>query len=284
MRGADQLPGPVLAEWLVHALGGGATGVFAGVEVKRGGTSGALRERVDAAAERFEWARVDGGGERRGSLSALVVITELGDGAIDRPVALACEAVRPGGMVVELAHPPVVRPWQVLRWLRRTRVMRSAAELRARAWLGIGLFAVEQWAPVDLPRVLVTCGVWRAIPTSVNGAIGKDTLWVEVSDERFTEGVQRSFKRVGEPRAVTAVDLDGDGPQPVRAIEPNADGSVRYGPAFACCVEDSGSGLVWLVYGGAAGLWIGAGGTPGPHAVFEAFLLMGRESLVFAEA
>jgi hypothetical protein len=280
MRGADQLPGPVLAEWLVHELGGAATAVIASAESGRGGTSGALRERVDAAARRYGWSR---GGAARGSLAALVVITELGDAAIEPVVALACEGVKPGGKVIELAHPPVVRPWQVLRWLRRTRVMRSAAELRARAWLGIGLYAVEQWAPVDLPRVLVTCGVWRAIPMAVNGAIGKDTLWVEVSDERFTEGVQRSFKRVGEPRAVTAVDLDGDGPQPVRAIEPVADGSVTYGQAYACVVEDSGSGLVWLVYGGAAGLWIGAGGTPGPHAVFEAYLLMEREALVFAD-
>lgn len=280
MRGADQLPGPVLAEWLVHALGGAATAVIASAERGRGGTSGALRERVDAAASRYGWSR---GGAARGSLAALVVITELGDAAIEPGVALACEGVKPGGRVIELAHPPVVRPWQVLRWLRRTRVMGSAAELRARAWLGIGLYAVEQWAPVDLPRVLVTSGVWRAIPMAVNGAIGKDTLWVEVSDERFTEGVQRSFKRVGEPRVVTAVDLDGDGPQPVRAIELVADGSVTYEPAHACVVEDSGSGLVWLVYGGAAGLWIGAGGTPGPHAVFEAYLLMGREALVFAD-
>lgn len=282
MRGADQLPGPVLAEWLLHRLGP-ATAVRVGVAGKAGGTSGALRERVEAVALRQGWLRVDEQRAARGSMSALVVIAELGDAAVEPAVALACEAVRTGGLVIELAHPPVVRPWQVLRWLRRTRVMRSAAELRARAWLGLGLHAVEQWAPVDLPRVLVTCGVWRAIPMAVNGAIGKDTLWVEVSDERFTEGVQRSFKRVGEPRPVSAVDLDGEGPQPVRAIEPAADGSVTYGQAYACVVEDSGSGLVWLVYGGAAGLWIGVGGTPGPHAVFEAFLLMGRESLVFAD-
>ncbi len=283
MRGADQLPGPVLAEWLVHTLGGVTTAVFAGAEVKVGGTSGALRERAFAAASRFGWSRVD---ERcmptPASLTALVVITELGDAAIGPAAAQACEGLRAGGMVIELAHPPVVRPWQVLRWLRRTRVMRSAAELRARAWLGLGLFAVEQWAPVDLPRVLVTSGVWRAIPMAVNGAIGKDTLWVEVSDERFTEAVQRSFKRVGEPRPVSAVDLDGDGPQPVRALEV-VDGSVRYERAHACVVEDSGSGLVWLVYGGSAGLWIGAGEAPGPDAVFESFLLMARESLVFAD-
>ena len=283
MRGADQLPGPVLAEWLVHTLGGAATAVFASAEVQVGGTSGALRERVFAAGSRFGWLRVDERGmPPRGSLAARVVITELGDAAIGPADALGCEGLRGGGTVIELAHPPVVRPWQVLRWLRRTGVMRSAAELRARAWLGLGLFAVEQWAPVDLPRVLVTCGVWRAIPMAVNGAIGKDTLWVEVSDERFTEAVQRSFKRVGEPRPVRAVDLDGDGPQPVRALEV-VDGSVRYERAHACVVEDSGSGLVWLVYGGSAGLWIGPGETPGPHAVFESFLLMARESLVFAD-
>ena len=37
-------------------------------------------------------------------------------------------------------------------------------ELRARAWLEFGLYGVEQWAPVDLPRLLVTCGRRRAIP------------------------------------------------------------------------------------------------------------------------
>jgi len=119
----------------------------------------------------------------------------------------------------------------------------------------------------------------------VNGPIGKDTLWVEVSDERFTEPVQRSFKRAGEPVQVTAVDIDGDGPRPVRGLEPAASGEVTPGPAFACVVEDSGSGLAWLVYGGEAGLWIGAGEAPDaadPAAVFDAFLLVAREALVFA--
>jgi len=119
----------------------------------------------------------------------------------------------------------------------------------------------------------------------VNGPIGRDTLWVEVSDERFTEPVQRSFKRAGEPLRVTAVDIDGGGPQPVRALEPGPGGAVTTGPAFACVVEDSGSGLVWLVYGGEAGLWIGPGELPradDPAAVFDAFLLVAREALVFA--
>ncbi|MBA3547576.1 MAG: hypothetical protein H0T76_13915 [Nannocystis sp.] len=119
----------------------------------------------------------------------------------------------------------------------------------------------------------------------MNGPIGKDSLWVEVSDERFTEPVQRNFKRSGEPQQVTAVDIDGAGPQPVRGLELGAGGEVRPGPAFACVVEDSGSGLAWLVYGGEAGLWIGAGTTPDaadPSAVFDAFLLVAREALVFA--
>lgn len=118
----------------------------------------------------------------------------------------------------------------------------------------------------------------------MNGPIGKDTLWVEVSDERFTEPVQRSFKRSGEPLRVTAVDIDGEGPKPVRSLELDAGGEVRSGQAYACVVEDSGSGLAWLVYGGEAGLWIGAGEAPDaadPAAVFDAYLLVAREALVF---
>lgn len=119
----------------------------------------------------------------------------------------------------------------------------------------------------------------------MNGPIGRDTLWVEVSDERFTEPVQRSFKRSGEPLRVTAVDIDGEGPKPVRSLELGADGEVKSGQAHACVVEDSGSGLAWLVYGGEAGLWIGAGEAPDaadPRAVFDAYLLVAREALVFA--
>ena len=124
---------------------------------------------------------------------------------------------------------------------------------------------------------------------NANGASGPDTLWVEVSDERFTEPVQRSFKRAGEPQRVTAVDIDGAGFKPVRALE-LVSGEVVTGPAHACLVEDSGSGVVWLVYGGAAGLWIAAGAAqPGerpraddPGATFDAFLLVDRDALEFA--
>ena len=122
---------------------------------------------------------------------------------------------------------------------------------------------------------------------NVNGAVGADTLWVEVSDERFTEAVQRSFKRSGEPQRVRSVDIDGAGFKSVWALE-LVDGEVVTGPAHACQVEDSGSGLVWLVYGGAAGLWIATGETqegerPRPEdATFDAFLLVDRDALVFA--
>ncbi len=162
MRGVDQLPGPVLAEWLVHALSPLRTAVLIGP----GGTSGSgalLRTRVKAAAAQCGWPVLAEGATPVG-LTALVMISALGDARVEPALVPAVEAMQPGGLVVELAHPPSLRPWQVLKWLRRTRVMRSAAELRARAWLGFGLYALEQWAPVDLPRVLVTCGRRRAIP------------------------------------------------------------------------------------------------------------------------
>ena len=162
MRGVDQLPGPVLAEWLVHTL----RPLQAAVLVRPGGKSGSgalLRARVTAAAEQCGWPVLAEEAAPPG-LGALVVITALGDARVEPQLAAAIAAVRPGGLIVELAHPPSLRPWQVLQWLRRTRVMRSAAELRARAWLEFGLYALEQWAPVDLPRVLVTCGHRRAIP------------------------------------------------------------------------------------------------------------------------
>lgn len=162
MRGVDQLPGPVLAEWLVHTL----RPLQAAVLVRPGGKSGSgalLRARVTAAAEQCGWPVLAEEAAPAG-LGALVVITALGDARVEPQLAAAIAAVRPGGLIVELAHPPSLRPWQVLQWLRRTRVMRSAAELRARAWLEFGLYALEQWAPVDLPRVLVTCGHRRAIP------------------------------------------------------------------------------------------------------------------------
>ena len=162
MRGVDQLPGPVLAEWLVHALSPLQTAVLIGPGGKSG--SGALlRTRVRAAAAQCGWPVLAEGAVPAG-LTALVMISALGDARVDPALVPAVEAMQPGGLVVELAHPPSLRPWQVLQWLRRTRVMRSAAELRARAWLGFGLYALEQWAPVDLPRVLVTCGRRRAIP------------------------------------------------------------------------------------------------------------------------
>jgi hypothetical protein len=162
MRGVDQLPGPVLAEWLVHAL----RPLQAAVRIGPGGKSGSgalLRARVTAAAAQCGWPGLADGAVPAG-LGALVMISTLGDARVDPALIPAVETIQPGGLLVELAHPPSLRPWQVLQWLRRTRVMRSAAELRARAWLGFGLYSLEQWAPVDLPRVLVTCGRRRAIP------------------------------------------------------------------------------------------------------------------------
>jgi len=119
----------------------------------------------------------------------------------------------------------------------------------------------------------------------MNGPIGDTYLWLEVDDDRYAEPVQRQFKRIGEPVRVVAVDLEGDGMQPVRGLEVSEQG-VTVGPAFACAVEDSGSGVVWLVYGGAAGVWVGPGeALPAPgdaRAVFEAYLLVDRAALRLA--
>lgn len=113
----------------------------------------------------------------------------------------------------------------------------------------------------------------------MNGPSGEGYLMVEVEDDRFAEPVQRRFKCVGAPIRVSAVDLDGDGPQRVRGLEV-VRGEVVVGPAFACAVEDSGSGIVWLVYGGAAGVWVGEGAAPRVgEGVFEAFLLVDRSAL-----
>jgi hypothetical protein len=118
----------------------------------------------------------------------------------------------------------------------------------------------------------------------MNGPVGDSYLWLEVDDDRYAEPVQRNFKRIGEPVRVVAVDLDGEGPRTVRGLAVAEDGSVTPGPAFACAVEDSGSGVAWLVYGGAAGVWVGDGAEIPPPgaagAVFDAFLLVERAALV----
>lgn len=153
MRGADQLPGPPLGEWLLHVL-------KAQVAIVCGqGVRSELSGEVLGLAAGQGWVAA---GE--GPFSALVVLQVLGGGEVTENVEGFAGRVVPGGLVIELAHPPTVRPWHVLRWLRAGRPLRTAAELRAHAWLEFGLYAVEQWAPVDLPRVLVTCGRRRAIP------------------------------------------------------------------------------------------------------------------------
>lgn len=117
----------------------------------------------------------------------------------------------------------------------------------------------------------------------MNGPLGDTNLWLEVDDDRYAEPVQRIFKRIGEPVRVVAVDVDGRGPVRVRGLA-TTEGEVEVVPAFACAVEDSGSGVVWLVYGGSLGLWIGEGDeVPAPAAAgatFDAFLLVDRAALV----
>ncbi|MCB9567455.1 MAG: hypothetical protein H6710_09655 [Myxococcales bacterium] len=128
----------------------------------------------------------------------------------------------------------------------------------------------------------------------MNGPIGERNLWVEVSDATFCEPVQLTFLRAGEPQRVAAVDIDGDGPRAVLALERTASGELRSGPAWACLIEESGSGMAWLVYGGDAGLVVLAEGARVDEELadlaaladaghdFDAYFIVERDALELA--
>ena len=123
----------------------------------------------------------------------------------------------------------------------------------------------------------------------MNGPVGERNLWVEVTDDTFTEPVQLTFLRAGEPVVARAVDVDGGGLRPIFGLERGPDGALRVGPAMACAIEESGSGMAWLVYGGDAGVVIGRAGAPAPDAAalapgragydFDAYLIVAEEDL-----
>lgn len=150
------LPGPPLAEWLVYRFRDARMAFWSGPEAGRGRVGRALRATLQAVGGRLGWTAPEGGG-----FDGLVVMTALAEGS-DLP-ATALAAVRPGGWLVEAGHPPPVPLWRPSRWGSRARIVRRAAEIRAGVWLGRGCYEVELWAPVDLPRVLVTCARVRAV-------------------------------------------------------------------------------------------------------------------------
>lgn len=151
------LPGPPLAEWLLATFADKKMALWTGPDAGRGRAGRAARAMVHALRERLGWTEVEPGG----GFDGLVVLVALGGAEAPREASLA---VRPGGWVAELAHPPPVPLWRPGRWAARGELVRRASASRAGAWLGRGCFAVEQWAPVDMPRLLVTCGRVRAIP------------------------------------------------------------------------------------------------------------------------
>lgn len=155
------LPGPPLAEWFVYNFADAKMAVWTGADAGRGRVGRVLRATLLALRGRLGWTTLAPG--QRG-LDGLVVLTALGEGS-DLPAA-GLAAVRPGGWLIELGHPPAVSAWRPLQWVRRGRALRRASEVRAREWLGRGCHAIEQWAPVDLPQALVTCGRVRAIPSA----------------------------------------------------------------------------------------------------------------------
>ncbi|MCY1057247.1 hypothetical protein [Nannocystis sp. SCPEA4] len=151
------LPGPSLAEWLLATLAGKKVALWTGPDAGRGLGGRAARTTTTMLRSRLGWVELAGAS----GLDALVVVATL-DGV--EPPADALAAVGGGGLLVELAHPPKVPLWRPSRWAARGELVRRASASRAGLWLGRGCFAVEQWAPIDAPRVLVTCGRVRAIP------------------------------------------------------------------------------------------------------------------------
>ncbi len=89
-----------------------------------------------------------------------------------------------------------------------------------------------------------------------NGPVGERNLWVEITDGTVAELVQLTFLRAGDPRPVAAVDIDGDGPRPIVGLDRRPGEELRQVPAWACEIEESGSGMAWVIYGGNAGVAI----------------------------
>ena len=95
---------------------------------------------------------------------------------------------------------------------------------------------------------------------ATNGPVGERNLWVEITDEIVAEPVQLTFLRAGDPRSVAAVDIDGDGTRPIVGLDRTPGDKLRQVPAWACEIEESGSGMAWVIYGGNAGVAILSGG------------------------
>src|SRR5690606_5626951 len=152
------LPGPPLAEWLMAMFAGKKMSLWTGPGAGRGRPGRTARATVAAIAEQAGWQALAGAGGAGGGggLPALGAAEELPEAGLG--------SVRAGGHVVELAHAPPVELWRPTRWARRGALVREAAASRAGLWLGRGCFALEQWRPVDMPRLLVTSGQVRAIP------------------------------------------------------------------------------------------------------------------------
>lgn len=155
---AALLPGPPLDRWLARAL---RPHPRVGLWSAAGGGEGIVGAGARAALRGLDLVALDGSdGRDLAVLDALVVLTPLGDDA----AAPHLDRLRPGGLLVELAHPPRWRLGELLwPWPRRAR-QRWAVERRARAWALAGLHDLRQWAPLEPGGIVVTEGRRRAIP------------------------------------------------------------------------------------------------------------------------
>jgi hypothetical protein len=153
----DHLPCPALRRWLVPMWEGKAAAAWICPSQPRWRAPRGLRRVLARAGIEA----VDEAPPPR-SLDVLVVLSPLpGPGA-----ALPEEhwsALRPGGMLVELASLQRRRITERLRPWAHARRLRQASATRVRQWLERGGFRPEQWVTVEPADVVVTI-VRRAVP------------------------------------------------------------------------------------------------------------------------
>lgn len=150
----DHWPCPALDEWLPPRWQGQR--VAATYCVPPGGSAGGwtpprgvrrlvLRDEVATLPDPAEPASVD----------VLLVASGL-PGPLDGLRASCLEAVRPGGLVIDLAAVRSRALGEMFRpWVRGAR-LRAAAADRVRQWLDRGAYEPEQWVPVAPRGVLLT--------------------------------------------------------------------------------------------------------------------------------
>lgn len=152
----DHLPCPALRDWLLPQWAGKAAATWSCPPQRRWRAPRGLRRLLSRAS-----VAVLEGEPEPASLDVLVVLSPLPGPGAPLPEA-EWSALRPGGLLVDLASLERRGVGQLLRPWARTRQLREAAAMRVRQWLERGAYAPEQWVTVEPADVVVTL-VKRAV-------------------------------------------------------------------------------------------------------------------------